>query len=221
MRDHRDRAQSSGRYVRVGCGLLGQNDGRIPRGRPRDARGDHARLPPLGRHRRSLQGAHDHLRRPRLLRDRAHRPAADPATASARAGRRAAVPYRGDQPGRLHRRLRSRRRVGRCLFHHAQAIRVRLPAEHSDAAESLHLARQHHQARCLHVRLREDGRRLVQSARLPLRRRVVDRDRGDARAHLARCGDGSDGAAGVDRDVRDALPRSTAAAIHWCRTRST
>ena len=83
-------------------GNFAQADARQPRRDP-------AQLPPLGRHRRLLQGRQDHSERSRLLRDRAPEAAQYPAGASRCAGRDAGVRDRGGGRRRVCRRRSHRR----------------------------------------------------------------------------------------------------------------
>ena len=141
--DSRRRAQSPVRHVRLGRGVLRQDDGQSRGRRPGNRARDRRRVQPLGRHRRPLPRHDDHLGRPRLLRHRPQAPAQHPAGALRGARRRARVRNRRRRRRRRGARVRrrSRRRLRRPQQPHPHALSRRVRARRRRAALPLRLAR--------------------------------------------------------------------------------
>ena len=119
-------------YDTFGWGVVfsDQTLGNLDAADPEIGRRDRRRVQPLGRHRRPLQGPHDHLGRPRLLRHRpqaaAQHPAAAVRGARRRAGVRARTCRRRGRGARVRRRPRRRQR--RHQQPHARPLRRDLRA---------------------------------------------------------------------------------------------
>ena len=154
-------------------------------GRSRQPRRDPAQLPPLGRHRRLLQGHEDHLGRSRLLRHRPQEAAQHPAGTRRGAGRRAGLRDRGRGPRRVRGRRPDRRRRRR-----QQLIR-RKYAEHFKPDIDVRKCRyiwlgSHQKLDAFTFAFEETRVGLVQPARLSLRRRHQHLHRRDPRGDVAR-----------------------------------
>ena len=198
------RAQPAVRHVRVGCRVLRPDARQSRRGRSRDRRRDRGRVQPLGRHRRPLQGPHDHVGRPRVLRHRPQAAAQHPAGALRGTRRRARVRAGrgGRRRGRARVRRRRRHRVRRPQQPHPHEVLGCVRPRHRRAPLPLRVARHEEAVPGVHVRVRRDAARLVPGARVPVRRRHVDVHRRDARGHVARGGARGDVPGGRDRVLR-------------------
>ncbi len=201
------RAQPALRHVRLGRRVLGRDPGgddNLGRG---DRRGDPERPESLGRHRASVQGAPHPHDRSRLRRDRAQEAAQHSAGALRGARRAARFRARGEFGSRVPGR-RSGRRLGRRVLAAARALQGSLSARFRGPAEPVHLARHAQAVRRLHLRLPEDGARLVPGAHLQVRRQDLDLHRRDDRAGLRGAPARPAGSGRLHRVLRESLRRN-------------
>ena len=138
-------------YDTFGWGVVfsDQTLGNLEAADPRHGARDRRRVQPLGRHRRPLQGPHDHLGRPRLLRHRPQAAAQHPAAALRGARRRARVRDRRrptTRPRRASSTPTSSSRATASTAASADATPATLRARRRSAPLPLRLAR--HEASC-------------------------------------------------------------------------